>query len=275
MKSVSCENQKELKGGESHEPSELHDIHLALAEKILAQVLPYRRVVQDALACSDDNCSNCSTWHLPKIIRAIKEQLPITFVLPAFPGKSPNPRKVLSHLPDCAEELALKFLADLTQRIQRLYQPGAKIILCSDGRVFSDVVGMQESHVTAYQEAIDQLILDLSLPDISTFNLDEVYQNLSFDDMRQRLMLSYGKSLDLLKKQVKAGSDPKAAHEEREANRMYCGITRFLYEDALTPDRQESNTSIQKKARLRAYEVIRRSNAWSELVAELFPRALR
>jgi pyoverdine/dityrosine biosynthesis protein Dit1 len=56
---------------------------------------------------------------------------------------------------------------------------------------------------------------------------------------------------------------------------MYCGITRFLFEDSIQPGQTKSRTVIQKESRAKAYEVIRRSNAWSELIAERFPKAVR
>ena len=73
------------------------------------------------------------------------------------------------------------------------------IILCSDGRVFSDVIGVKESHVTAYQVELDRLRGEMSLSDLSIFKLDDFYEGLNFVQMREELMKSYGKPLDFLK----------------------------------------------------------------------------
>lgn len=56
---------------------------------------------------------------------------------------------------------------------------------------------------------------------------------------------------------------------------MYCGITRFLVEDASFPGQTKSRSAIQKECKGKAYEVMRRSNAWSELIARRFPDAVR
>jgi pyoverdine/dityrosine biosynthesis protein Dit1 len=56
---------------------------------------------------------------------------------------------------------------------------------------------------------------------------------------------------------------------------MYCGITRFLFEDSLFPGQLKSKTEIQKDARMRAYGVIQRSNAWSKLITQQFPDHVR
>lgn len=253
----------------------INDSNLEMAKRILTEVMNFRRVSKPSDLCADANCQTCSSMHLPKIISAVIKNEPVAFVLPAFPGKSPNKEKVLGPLPDYAEQLALEFLGNLSLHIKKYYQPGIKIILCSDGRVFSDIVGMKESDVTAYQIEIDKLIEQLALPDLMTFNLDHVYEEFSFTQMRDELMKRYGNSLDFLKHKVRNGTAASATPEEQESHRMYCGITRFLFEDSIYPEQTKSRTAIQKESRTKAYEVIQRSNAWSELIAERFPEAVR
>lgn len=245
------------------------------SNKILAEIMRYRRLPKQHKLCSDSKCKSCTSIHLPKIISSVESQKPVTFVLPAFPGKSPNTNKVLGPMPDLAEKLSLSFLGTLCERVKGIYSPGIKIIICSDGRVFSDVVGMQESNVTSYQAELDRLIDEMSLRDISTFNLDHVYKDLSFNQMRNELMKTYSKSSDFLKHKIRCGAKSGATSEEIEANRMYRGITRFLFEDSLFPAQKRSRAAIQREAKSRAYELIRRSNAWSDLVEELFPAAVR
>lgn len=232
---------------------------------ILKHVMSFKRMSMGHQSCSNE-CHHCMKPHLEKITRAIKNDEPVVFVLPAFPGKSPNLAKVLSPLPDMAEQLSLEFLEDLCLRIKQFHPPGARILLCSDGRVFSDAVGLKEDDVTEYQKEISRMIEELSLHSISTFNLDDVYKGLSFDEMRLSLMEKYGKSIDVLKELVK---------EDEDIHRLYCGMTRFLFEDAMTPGQSRSRASIQKESRARAYQVIQRSNAWSEIIEDLFPDAIR
>ena len=89
----------------------------ALARKILLDVLPFRRIAGPPTACALSPCEDCLSPHLPKVVSAIERNQPIPFVLPAFPGKSPNPAKVLGRLPDMAERRALEFLQYLCDRI--------------------------------------------------------------------------------------------------------------------------------------------------------------
>jgi L-tyrosine isonitrile synthase len=245
---------------------------VTLAREILGDVMQFRRMVSPDAACTPSSCHSCFAPHLQKVVSAILRRKPITFVLPAFPGKSPNPEKVLGTLPDMAERRALEFLNHLCNRVKRFYEPGARIILCSDGRVFSDIVGMPEEAVTAYQRELDGIIEELELHNISTFNLDELGElgepagEKDFVVLREELMKRFGQPLESLREKVRVGG---------EAQRMYLGITRFLFEDSIHAGQTKSRTAIQKDAKVRAYQVIQRSNAWTELIAERFPEAVR
>lgn len=246
-----------------------------IAKQILTEIMGFRRVSKSLELCDNADCETCTSIHLPKLISAIEFDEPIKFVLPAFPGKSPNLEKVLGAQPDYAEELSLQFLGSLCEKIKLIYPPGIKIILCSDGRVFSDVVGMKESDVTNYQAKLGEMIERLGLKDISTFNLDDFYEELSFNQMRAGLMKSFGRSIEFLKYKVKNGSKDGATFEQKEANLMYCGITRFMFEDANFEGQTKTRSALQKESKARAYEVIRRSNAWSDLIAGHFSSAVR
>jgi pyoverdine/dityrosine biosynthesis protein Dit1 len=213
--------------------------------------------------------------HLPKVLRALREQQKIRFVLPAFPGKSPNLAKVLGVLPDMGERQALTFLNGLCDRIKSQHSPGAEIVICSDGRIFSDVVGIRDQDLTAYQDQMKAIIAKLGLTNLSTFDLDSVYGGLSFDQLRLTVLQKHGKPLEHFRDKIKRGGSDSATREEADLHRLYCGTTRFLVEDSLFPGQTKSKNAIQKDSRARAYEVLRRSDAWTEFVAERFPDALR
>ena len=243
-------------------------------QRILNILGSYRRQLTDS-GCEDASCEQCQATQGKVIGHFVKGNEPILCILPAFPGKSPNPNKVIGHEPDLGEHLALKQLHDICTEVHRIYPPGMKIQLCSDGRVFSDVVGMKESHVTSYQESIRHYILENNLHHLSTFNLDDIYTNHTFEQMRDELMQSYGSSLVQLKDKVRQGRTPQADPQSKQALSMYQGMTRFLFEDSLTADMIVSRRQLQTKAKAKAYQVILRSNAWSDLLKARFPTALR
>jgi pyoverdine/dityrosine biosynthesis protein Dit1 len=128
------------------------------------------------------------------------------------------------------------------------------------------VVGIPDGDITTYQRDLDALIAELGAENLSTFNLDDVFDGYGFEAMRTRLMAEHGEPVEALQAAVRAGG---------EARRLYCGITRFLFEDALRPGMTISKTALQKDCRRRAYEVTRRSKAWDRLLAECFPDAVR
>lgn len=245
------------------------------AKHILAEIMSHRRLLNSKSSCEGVNCKHCMRPHLSKVMSAVSQKKQLQLVLPGFPGKSPNREKVLGHLPDKAERLALAFLQGLAEKIKHIYPPGVKIVLCSDGRVFSDLVGIEEHHITQYQHELSAMIEQGNLSALSTFNLDATDCSNDFKQMRIDLMSRYGASLDRLQQKIRQGVSVTATADEISANHMYRGITRFLYEDSLYPGQVKSRTSIQKESRVKAYEVIRRSNAWSELIADHFPEAIR
>jgi hypothetical protein len=62
----------------------------------------------------------------------------VEFCLPAFPCKSSNLDKVMGVVPDRGEQLALENLHSFMEAVERIYEPGAKLWIVSDGHVFSD-----------------------------------------------------------------------------------------------------------------------------------------
>ena len=247
----------------------------AKAEKLLSEVIRFRRMAHSKASCFPGDCPHCMEPHLPKVLNAIRAKKKIRFVLPAFPAKSPNPSKVLGVLPDMAEKEALSFLNGLCDRIKGHYNPGAEIIICSDGRVFNDLIGILDENLTAYQNQIGKLIKDMGLVNLSTFDLHSVYPGDDHDRLRADLMSKYGRPLEQLRELVKRGGKESASREERDTHRHYCGTTRFLVEDFSFPGQTKSKNALQKESRAKAYEVLRRSNALTELIAERFPDAIR
>lgn len=248
---------------------------LSLSSKILTHVMQFRRIAGRKKSCATSGCPTCLAPHLKQVMTAVEKNQPIIFVLPAFPAKSPNLSKVLGVLPDMAEKLALEFLNNLCKQIQAIYAPGARIVLCSDGRVFNDVIGMTDTEVGQYQDEISRLTKEMPLDYLSTFNLDDAYPALDFNQMRDHLMEQYGEPLVSLQEAVRRGSKAGRNCDDEEIHRQYCGITRFLVEDGTHPKQTMSRTALQKACRQRAYIVIQRSRAWSALIETYFPNAVR
>lgn len=239
---------------------------LTLANQIAQLIMSQRRLVEGHESCAITPCTACLNAHLAKTAAFIEQRLPIHFILPAFPAKSPNLSKVLGPLPDLGERLSLQHLNSLCARIAQLYAPGAKITICSDGRVFSDCVGVSDEDVSRYGQHIKAIIDEYKCTHIDVFRLEDHFKEGDFATIRRRLVDEHGRTMEELKALLK--SDP-------ETKNMFNGIHRFMYTDLKARRPELSNTKLREESKDLAYNVIIRSNAWSSLVEALFPSSLR
>lgn len=240
--------------------------HFSQAENILRGLFRFRRLQPGAEPCRQEPCQQCLAMHLPRVQWAISQQQPIPLVLPAFPAKSANLRKVTGPLPDLGEELALRFLQERCDEIAASYEPGAKLVICSDGRVFSDLVGVRDEDVTTYRLALIEKIEKHPFTALQVFDLDDVRPSEDYAAMREWLMETYGEPLEMLEERTRQ-------HEHHR--QLLNGIHRFLFDDLVDREPQLSRNQARERSKRTAYEVIRRSNAWSRLVGEYFGSALR
>ena len=238
----------------------------ALPIKILERIFARRRLHADAGPCADGPCPICFALHLPLVDHVVARGEPLELILPAFPAKSPNRTKTLGALPDLAEELALITLNDLCREIAALHPPGARLVICSDGRAFSDLVGVDDDDVSAYGEVIATSIERLGLEHLSVFRLEDVFPERDFDRARAHLDAHYAEPLEVVRRR---------AAEHRQHGQLLNGIHRFLFEDGVALEPGKSRTRVRKETRPRALRVVQRSNAWTRLIRECFPAALR
>lgn len=197
---------------------------------------------------------------------AVSEYRTIELVLPAFPAKSGNREKTISHLPDFGEYLALSYLDQVCRRIAAIYSPGAVVRICSDGHVFSDLVGITDNDVDAYGQALAKMIRDERFSSLTTFALSDHYGLTDYNQMRSLLNTEFAMGPEDLRSEVQTDLDKQA---------VFNGIHRFLFEDAVVLYPHWSRSRARRESKNLAYEVIRRSDAWSCLVAQEFPSAVR
>ncbi len=204
------------------------------------------------------------------LLRRIEEKVAVSeellFILPAFPAKSPSGEKTSGALPDLGEVLALKNLQNLCDRIGEVYPPGARLLICSDGRAFSDVVNVADPVIDRYNDGIKEIIQEFELSALSVFTMDDLYPGKTPEELREILLLTYGKELSEVKARIVS---------EPGYRTLFNGLHRFLFEDAVTLSPDCSRTQVQKQSKDNAYELLRRSEAWSELLGTHFMGALR
>lgn len=235
--------------------------------ELLGVLFRHRRLHRGVNDCSSSPCGECLALHLPRMAYFISTDRPIHLILPAFPAKSPNRLKTLGSMPDTAEEQALIYLAGICREMKALHPAGVRLTICSDGHVFSDLVGVTDADVTAYGDEITKMTERLGLADIiETFSLRDIYADLDLPEMRAHLNRHYELPLAELRKRAALSS---------QTGRMINGIHRFLFEDNIAARPDLSRTQIRNECRLLAYSVVQRSEGWSRLLGDCFPMALR
>ncbi|RAH49993.1 isocyanide synthase family protein [Aspergillus brunneoviolaceus CBS 621.78] len=213
--------------------------------------------------------------------------------LPAFPCKSSNLNKVGGVGPDRGEELALRRLHEVLGRMQEIYVPGAYLCIISDGHVFSDCIGVDDTQVDQYgaqlqnlNRAIDdsncQRISFLSLPDLleggqtgNDLPLPALQHHIPTDLTgeselcRQMLLHMCGSNPDGLRNQI--------LMQEKSVLALYRGFARFMLEDLEehAVARGLSRSQRKRLAEKLAFEMVLRNQAYSNLTELFLPHFLR
>lgn len=203
--------------------------------------------------------------HIPVVRKMIEKMMRgerLRFVLPAFPAKSPNPLKTMGKLPDLGEVLALQRLNDFCGEVTGAYAPGAEVIICSDGRVFSDVVSVSDEDISAYGEGIEVIIREFHLTHLKTFSMEDLRPELRPSELRKELLQNYAMAIEEVRSRAQAQQF------------LFNGLHRFLVEDHLGLINASKN-QLSKMMKPRALELMRRSDAWSALLNDYFPDCLR
>ena len=234
----------------------------AVTGRILDLLLPHRR--RPAEPDPADTELVAFAAQRAQIAAFVRADQPVLLTLPGFPCKSPNPRKVLGPLPDEGERLSLAFLDGLCAAIGECYPPGARLVICSDGHVFGELIRVGDATIDAYGTALRRTIRDQGLTRLTTFDLGEMFPDLDHAARRALVDREYAPDLAELREQVRS---------DAELTRLYRGVTRFLVADATGFTGTAS--ALQRDCRRRAYGVLARSQAWGALVAQRFPRQVR
>ena len=98
-----------------------------------------------------------------KMNAAVQDDRPIEFVLPSFPVKCFNPLKVRRRNPDLAEIGCLSKLYTLCRSVEQIYEPGARVILLTDGLVYAPIFQEPMEHAQEYREEVRQLVRELRM----------------------------------------------------------------------------------------------------------------
>ncbi|MFB9905785.1 L-tyrosine/L-tryptophan isonitrile synthase family protein [Allokutzneria oryzae] len=129
---------------------------------------PARRIFEIMAAAryragSVEGTAFMDNWELwrDRLTAAVREDTPISIVLPSFPFKAPNPLKVRRHLPDMAELLCLARLFEITKAIQAVHPAGAVVHILSEGRIYAPLFEVSAHEAQVYRTEVDRMIASL------------------------------------------------------------------------------------------------------------------
>lgn len=224
----------------------------------------------------------------------------IEAVLPAFPCKSSNLNKVAGIVPDLGEEMAITRLLSFNRAIKSVYQPGMKLWIVSDGHVFSDCIGVDDDVVDNYTIQLRDLyekvasklgVLDEDL--IGFVSLKDIFFHKGLPltpVLVEEVELCHytGSKIceqsELSRKILMASCDTDAGKLRRDVEQedhprlhLYRGFTRFMCEDLqFNPVCSAlSKRGFKKTVSRVAFEMIKRNDAYSNLVELMFPHHIR
>ncbi|WP_280469869.1 L-tyrosine/L-tryptophan isonitrile synthase family protein, partial [Nocardia brasiliensis] len=181
----------------------------AVAERILRIVFRRRRTAEPADPCATKPCPDCFAPHLETVGQFIAANKPIHFVIPAFPAKSRNRRKTIGRLPDLGEQIALESVQGFCEQVSAVYKPGAVVTVCSDGHVFSDVLGIPDEHIDDYGHELMRMIRSIGGGAIGLYGLRDAMPDLSWDERRARLLAEYSESIAENREWVRTDPAPR------------------------------------------------------------------
>jgi pyoverdine/dityrosine biosynthesis protein Dit1 len=237
------------------------NIEIDFAQVIEVQVM--NAVMRLSHHCIPDHYHRIPLFE--KLQELVAQNRKLTFLLPAFPAKSPSPMKTSGIFPDMGELVALMNLQKMCDDISEHYSAGAEVIICSDGRVFSDVVDVSDETIDEYSDGIDAIIREFGLSSLKTVSMDDLYPDHSPSELRHRLLEEFASTPETIQERVAT---------DMNAQRMFNGMHRFMVEDQRGRS-EVSKTQLLKAMKPKTYELMRRSEAWSKLLSVFFPDSLR
>lgn len=201
-----------------------------------------------------------------KITHQVSKGEELTFVMLGFPFKSTNNRdKVLGIKPDMAELATFQQFARFNQMMKKVYSPGIKIKIISDGFVFNDLLGVHDNTVQEYKEICLQMISDTSAS-VDIYDVRNFYSsNKSLNSIREDIMSHFGTTEEKLQNRILFDPD---------TNMLYKGMIRFMGEELRMKD-YNSNNQLHKAAKKLARSMMFRNEAYSDLVRQEFSDDIR
>lgn len=177
----------------------------------------------------------------------------LEFLMLGYPFKSPNHvHKTLGPRPDMAEEVSLANILNFADDVARVYPPGVKLTILSDGYMFNDVFGVDNYSTDLYHDEMLGMIKDVGTP-VELLALTDLYPKMCTSMAVDHMIRNFG--LDETEVERRILTDPNV-------NWLYRAFIRFM-EEELKP-RIASVEKRHKEAKRRARVMMSRNECYSQ-----------
>jgi len=231
-----------------------------IAQKIGEYVLGFRRPFKDEYLSKESQKYLLSVI-TEKALPFIKKEDPISFAIVGFSMKCPSPVKVISQNADRAEYEALKHLNNFTNGLSEIYQPGGKMDIYADGRMFAkSIIGFSDEKVSKYVSQLKMFLKKFQLSKLEIHTPEDFYSG-NFDEIRNAMIKSF-----------------PANNTKINADSFIQEYRRFM-RDFYAKDIRAQNHSISIKESKKigekvANDIISAADTYSNFVQSLYPKGM-
>lgn len=206
-----------------------------------------------------------------QVRKFVTEEQPVQLLLPAFPCKTNNLDKVISHTPDLGEYLVLRKFVKAIRDIQAVYDPGITFYIFSDYHTFSDYISVNIDHHYEYSDHLREMVKRMNCSDsLKIVNFEHFSE---FDELED---FEYFRGLK--EKYGEPGYEENFAELKLRDNKMnntYLGLKKFMNQDQCHVLADLST----KKRRLRLAEIAKgmmvQGRALDNFLNQKFPDCIR
>ena len=201
-----------------------------------------------------NNIEKLKTILYNKVNEKYLEKEKLNFVIPSFPGKSPNSNSCFSFLPDYTENISLRTINNFIDAVNKVYPYGCKFTIIHDGHFFN-YIGITRSELE-----LNEYILSLRKKCGECVKSVTIYDLMNSSDLYNAYTLFESKYLDNKIPIVNFQNEILFTRNE---------FGYKIFEDGL------SNNQKQKIATNIARKSILIKNGINNMINDLFPDGIR
>ena len=208
------------------------------------------------LYCYGENAEKLKEILQQKIKKSYNKKEQLNFIMPAFPGKSPNENSCFSYVPDYTENIAIKTINHFINEVNHIYPYGCSFTIIHDGHFFYYL------NITRSEQELNKYISDFRKKCNSKIISKTIYDLMGSDNLGDCINMFKKKYLS---EETVGGLSSEILFTRKEFSEKIYGIAA----DSLT------NTQKKKIATKIAKESIHIKNGISNMINSIYADSIR